>query len=50
MKIEDFKIETDKDGNLKVSYIGNDPKIDKCSCLLSPKFANYHLVKLLLKL
>jgi hypothetical protein len=47
MNIEDFKL-TETNGELRIEYVGNDPKMDKGINVLNPKFATYHLIKLLL--
>jgi hypothetical protein len=47
MNIKDFKL-TETNGELRIEYVGNDPKIDKGINVLNPKFATYHLINLLL--
>ena len=47
MKIEDFEIKEVR-GKLQIKYIGKEKGIDLCITELNPKFATYHLVKLLL--
>ncbi len=48
MEIGDFTIEETNKGERRRKQNGDDPKIDKCFCLLDPKFPTFHLVKQLL--
>lgn len=47
--MKDYEILEISDEFIKYRYIGKNPKIDKAIMILSSKFPNYHVFKLLIE-